>query len=129
MALFSITATLFISLNQPFSYTFNSFLFGTLQKEDKIRILRQRLAERDVQKSDTQSNTQLHLPQTNVNNTNSTLQQLGNQGKDGNLIVIQADHTTTSDFDSAICGGFSVSNCTRSSRASQSDIEFSESYL
>ncbi|CAO1348857.1 unnamed protein product [Diamesa tonsa] len=99
------------------------------QKEDKIRILRQRLAERDVQKSDTQSNTQLHLPQTNVNNTNSTIQQLGNQGKDGNLIVIQADHTTTSDFDSAICGGFSVSNCTRSSRASQSDIEFSESYL
>lgn len=48
------------------------------------------------------------------------------QGKES-LVVVQPDHTTTSDFDSAIGGGISI--YTRSSRASQSDIEFSESYL
>lgn len=48
------------------------------------------------------------------------------QGKDA-LIVIQPEPTTTSDFDSAIGGGLSI--LTRSSRASQSDADFSESYL
>lgn len=44
------------------------------------------------------------------------------QGKDA-LIVIQPEATTTSDFDSAIGGGLSIIT-----RASQSDVEFSESY-
>lgn len=44
------------------------------------------------------------------------------QGKDA-LIVIQAEATTISDFDSAIGGGLSIIT-----RASQSDVEFSESY-
>lgn len=48
------------------------------------------------------------------------------QGKDA-VVIIAADPTTASDFDSAIGGGFS--NMTRSSRASQSDMEFSGSYL
>jgi hypothetical protein len=60
--------------------------------------------------------------------TNANMAKLGiTQGKDS-LVIIQPDHTTTSDFDSAIGGGIS-SVYTRSSRASQSDIEFSESYL
>lgn len=94
------------------------------QKEDKIRILKQRLAERDQQKSDTQSGSQLQLSQQQTNGTMNSSNQLGlNQGKDGVQIILP-EPTTTSDFDSAFGNGFSISVCTRSS-----DIEFSESYL
>ncbi|XP_055682900.1 gamma-aminobutyric acid type B receptor subunit 1 [Lutzomyia longipalpis] len=87
------------------------------QKEEKIRILRQRLSERDSTKGQTQdSDTQGSVPTTAAIT----------QGKD-TLVVIQPDPTTSSDFDSAIGGGFSTQ--TRSSRASQSDMDFSESYL
>uniref|UniRef100_A0A1B0CTX3 G-protein coupled receptors family 3 profile domain-containing protein n=2 Tax=Lutzomyia longipalpis TaxID=7200 RepID=A0A1B0CTX3_LUTLO len=86
------------------------------QKEEKIRILRQRLSERDSTKGQTQdSDTQGSAPTTAAIT----------QGKD-TLVVIQPDPTTSSDFDSAIGGGFSTQ--TRSSRASQSDMDFSESY-
>lgn len=93
-------------------------LLDASQKEDKIRLLKQRLAERDQQKSDTQG-SQLQLSQQ----TNGTTNQL-NQGKDGVVQIILPDQTTTSDFDSAFGNGFSISVCTRSS-----DVEFSESYL
>lgn len=81
-------------------------------------MLRQRLVDRDAAKGTgaTNNDSQAVAPTTLAIT----------QGKDS-LIVIQADPTTTSDFDSAIGGGLSIN--TRSSRASQSDIEFSESYL
>lgn len=89
------------------------------QKEDKIRILKQRLVERDQQKGDAQSGSQLQLSQTN-----GTSNQLGlNQGRDGMVQIILPDPTST-EFDSAFGNGFSISVCTRSS-----DVEFSESYL
>lgn len=78
-------------------------------------MLRQRLVDRDAAKGAPNNDSQAVAPTTLAIT----------QGKDS-LIVIQADPTTTSDFDSAI-GGLSIN--TRSSRASQSDIEFSESYL
>lgn len=97
------------------------------QKEEKIRVLKQRLAERDQQKGDTQSSSQLQLSQqiTLINNGTS------NQGKPkvgeaaGLQIFIQPE-PTTSDFDSAYGNGYSVtiSACTRSS-----EVEFSEGYL
>lgn len=97
------------------------------QKEEKIRMLKQRLAERDQQKGDTQSSSQLQLSQQ-VSITNGTNQLgLNNQGKDGvGVIIIQPEQTTTSDFDSTFGNGFSfsISACTRST-----DVEFSESYL
>lgn len=97
--------------------------FPPSQKEDKIRILKQRLAERDQQKSDTQSGSQLQLSQTN--GTMNSSNQLGlNQGKDVGVQIILPEPTTTSDYDSAFGNGFSISACTRSS-----DVEFSESYL
>lgn len=89
------------------------------QKEDKIRILKQRLAERDQQKGDTQSSSQLQISQHQTNGGSLGL----NQGKDGVQIILP-EQTTTSDFDSAFGNGFSISVCTRST-----DIEFSESYL
>lgn len=98
------------------------------QKEEKIRILKQRLAERDQAKGDTQSSSQLQLSQqiTLINNGTSN-----NQGKEiieeaaGLQIIIQ-NEPTTSDFDSAYGNGYSVSisACTRSS-----EVEFSERYL
>lgn len=82
-------------------------------------MLRQRLAEREAAaKSNSgqtaQTETQL-IAATNLA-----------QGKDV-LVIIAPDPITASDFDSAIGGGLSI--MTRSSRASQSDMEFSESYL
>lgn len=94
------------------------FLFR-LQKEDKIRILQQRLREREqATKSSSgnvaaQSSNEIQLTAVAANAA---------QGKDA-LIVIQPEATTTSDFDSAIGGGLSIIT-----RASQSDAEFSESY-
>ncbi|XP_055710586.1 gamma-aminobutyric acid type B receptor subunit 1 isoform X1 [Phlebotomus papatasi] len=87
------------------------------QKEEKIRLLRQRLIERDSNKGQTQD--------TDIQGGAPTTTAI-TQGKD-TLVVIQPDPTTSSDFDSAIGGGFSTQ--TRSSRASQSDMDFSESYL
>ncbi|XP_051166888.1 gamma-aminobutyric acid type B receptor subunit 1 isoform X1 [Leptopilina boulardi] len=70
-------------------------------KEEKIRVLKQRLAEKDASKG-------------------------GSAGAKDSLIV--ADFVTgEGTSDSAIGGGISVH--TRSSRASASDFEFSESYL
>lgn len=75
-----------------------------------------RLTERDASKNGSgnaaQSSNEIQLTAATSNVA---------QGKDA-LIVIQAEATTTSDFDSAIGGGFSIMT-----RASQSD-EFSESY-
>lgn len=87
-------------------------------------MLRQRLIDRDAAKgvavtghtANDATNSQLAAP-TSLAIT---------QGKDS-LIVIQPDPATNSDFDSALGGGISI--YTRSSRASQSDFEFSESYL
>lgn len=88
------------------------------QKEDKIRILRQRLVEREQTTKTSsgnvaQSSDEIQLTAVAANAA---------QGKDA-LIVIQPEATTTSDFDSAIGGGLSIIT-----RASQSDVEFSESY-
>lgn len=72
------------------------------QKEDKIKLLKQKLVERDTLKGGG-----------------------GNIGKDS---LIVADFVTgEGTSDSAIGGGISVN--TRSSRASASDFELSESYL
>lgn len=94
-------------------------LVGIPQKEDKIRILRQRLVEREAATKTTssgnmaQSTNEIQLTAAAANAA---------QGKDA-LIIIQPEATTTSDFDSAIGGGLSIIT-----RCSQSDIEFSESY-
>lgn len=90
-----------------------------LQKEDKIRLLRQRLVERESTSknssgSATQQTTEIQIQ---VAPTNLA------QGKEA-LTVIQPEPTTTSDLDSAIGGGLSFVT-----RTSQSDVEFSESYL
>lgn len=106
--------------------SWNRFFFlhlfdSNLQKEDKIRLLRQRLVEREAAaKSNSGQTAQLTTETQLIAATNLA------QGKDA-LIIIAPDPITASDFDSAIGGGFSI--MTRSSRASQSDVEFSESYL
>ncbi|XP_068081779.1 gamma-aminobutyric acid type B receptor subunit 1 [Anabrus simplex] len=87
-------------------------------KEEKIRLLKQRLQERDAMKSGTAGATapqqQDTAPSTGLTFTKESL--------------IVADFLTgEGTSDSAIGGGTSV--YTRSSRASQSDIEFSEPYL
>lgn len=85
-------------------------------------MLRQRLVEREAAGISSNSG------QTAQMTTDTQLIAATNlaQGKDA-LIIIASDPITTSDLDSAIGGG--VSMITRSSRASQSDMEFSESYL
>lgn len=84
-------------------------------------MLRQRLVEREAAaKSNSGQTAQLATETQLIAATNLA------QGKDA-LIIIAPDPITASDFDSAIGGGLSV--MTRSSRASQSDVEFSESYL
>lgn len=97
-----------------------SFTYLLFQKEDKIRLLRQRLTERE-------SAAKGNSGQTAQATTETQLPAASNlaQGKDAPHI--QPDPITASDFDSAIGGGISI--ITRSSRASQSDFEFSESYL
>lgn len=91
--------------------------YDWLQKEEKIRLLRQRLAEREASNKNSSGNVE----NSDVNPTAITPNIA--QGKDA-LLIIQADPTITSDFDSAIGGGLSIVT-----RASQSDVEFSESYL
>lgn len=90
-----------------------------LQKEDKIRVLRQRLVERETTTKNGSGNVEQLTSDIHAAAITTNLA----QGKDA-LIVIQPDPTTTSDFDSAIGGGLSIIT-----RASQSDVEFSESYL
>lgn len=80
-------------------------------------MLRQRLVEREASTKNSSGNGE----HSDANPTAITPNIA--QGKDA-LIIIQADPTTTSDFDSAIGGGLSIVT-----RASQSDVEFSESYL
>lgn len=77
------------------------------QKEEKIRLLKQRLQEREQGKGGTLA------PSTIM------------QGKD--TLIVADFITDAGTSDSALGGGISV--YTRSSRASQSDIEFSDSYL
>lgn len=98
-----------------------------LQKEDKIRILRQRLTEREAAAKGNSGQTaqQVVAGETQLATATTATSNLA-QGKDA-LHIIQPDPITASDFDSAIGGGISI--VTRSSRASQSDFEFSESYL
>jgi hypothetical protein len=95
--------------------------FSNPQKEDKIRILKQRLAEREQKGGE--SGSQLQLSQTNGGALNSSTQLGLNQGKDSGVQIILPE-PITSDFDSAFGNGFSISVCTRSS-----EIEFSEGYL
>lgn len=100
---------------------FSSIFAVCFQKEDKIRMLRQRLTEREAAAKGNSGQTAQAATETQLT-TPSNLA----QGKDAPLII-QPDPITASDFDSAIGGGISI--ITRSSRASQSDFEFSESYL
>lgn len=93
-----------------------------MQKEDKIRLLRQRLAEREAAAKSNSGQTAQLTTETQLIAAKNLA-----QGKDGAIVIIAPDPITTSDFDSAIGGGLSI--MTRSSRASQSDMEFSESYL
>ena len=85
-------------------------------------MLRQRLIDRDATKGGNADGQQATAHTT----IGATASLAITQGKDA-LVIIQPEATTTSDFDSAIGGA--VSLYTRSSRASQSDFEFSESYL
>lgn len=82
------------------------FLF--VQKEEKIRLLKERLSEKEAGKGGT-----LLTPPTIT------------QGKE--TLIVADFITDAGTSDSAFGGGMSV--YTRSSRASQSDFEFSESYL
>lgn len=90
------------------------------QKEDRIRVLRQRLVEREEQTKPSSDNATAQ--QTNEIQLQVTTTHLA-QGKDA-IVVIQPEPTTTSDFDSAIGGGLSIVT-----RTSQSDCDLSESYL
>lgn len=88
--------------NVSFLHTRIAFFFPILQKEERIRVVKQKLAERDALKGEG-----------------------GNAAKDS---LIVADFVTgEGTSDSAIGGG--ISAYTRSSRASASDFEFSDSYL
>lgn len=115
------------------------FLLNLLQKEEKIRVLRQRLVERgDKPDAVTTTGTVAGASNANgngsggsTNNNNAPTNATSNsksvsisQGKEP-IIIIQPESTTASDFDSAIGGG--LSNYTRSSQ-SQSDVDLSESY-
>lgn len=77
-----------------------------LQKEEKIKLLKDRLAEKEAGKG-------------GVSPTPLT------QGKD--TLIVADFITDAGTSDSAFGGGISI--YTRSSRCSQSDIEFSDSYL
>lgn len=81
-----------------------------MQKEEKIKLLKERLAEKET--SGKGGNTLL-VPTAIT------------QGKD--TLIVADFITDAGTSDSAFGGGTSV--YTRSSRASQSDFEFSESYL
>lgn len=84
-----------------------------MQKEEKIRLLKTRLQEREA------AGLISKIPGGAL--TASAL----TQGKD--TLIVADFITDAGTSDSALGGGISV--YTRSSRASQSDIEFSESYL
>lgn len=96
-----------------FRYTFYrvyknpNFRIFYLQKEEKIKLLKDRLSEKEAGKG----GVFLTPP-------------IITQGKD-NMIV--ADFITDAGTSDSAFGG--ISFYTRSSRASQSDLEFSESYL
>jgi len=78
------------------------------QKEEKIQAIRQKLAERDALKG------------------TGTMSRC-RQGQTKQPFIIADYPTGEGTSDSAIGGGISV--CTKSSRASASDVEFSETYL
>lgn len=84
-------------------------------------MLRQRIVERDAAAKSNSGHTAQLTTEPQLTVTKNV-----GQGKDA-PVIIQPDPITASDFDSAIGGGLSI--VTRSSRASQSDFEFSESYL
>ncbi|XP_050307977.1 gamma-aminobutyric acid type B receptor subunit 1 [Anthonomus grandis grandis] len=83
------------------------------QKEDKIRLLRERIQEKE-------KNQNINRVKIVSPNTTTIM-----QGKD--TLIVADFITDAGTSDSALGGG--VSTYTRSSRYSQSDIEFSESYL
>lgn len=88
------------------------------QKEEKIRLLKERLAEKEMGGGGGNKGGSTYLsPPINIT-----------QGKESPATLIVADFITDAGTsDSAFGGG--ISGYTRSSRASQSDFEFSESYL
>lgn len=90
-------------------------------------MLRQRFAEREAIKGSSGQTITTTIQNASDAQKIAPTSLAITQGKTNTLQVIQPDPTTTSDFDSAYGGG--VSSYTRSSRASQSDFEFSESYL
>lgn len=98
-------------------FLFHLNCWNRTQKEDKIRILRQRLVEREAATKPSSGN----MAQS-TNEIQLTAVAANTAGKDA-LFLIQPEATTTSDFDSAIGGGLSIMT-----RYSQSDAEFSESY-
>lgn len=81
------------------------------QKEEKIRLLKERLAEKEM---GSKGGTYLSPP-------------IITQGKESAMLIVADFITDAGTSDSAFGGG--ISGYTRSSRASQSDFEFSESYL
>lgn len=76
------------------------------QKEEKIQTIKQKLAERDALKGTGTSRR---------------------QGQPKQSFIVADYPTGEGTSDSAIGGGISI--CTKSSRASASDVEFSETYL
>lgn len=89
-----------------FLFSFYGFYF-VFQKEEKIQAIKQKLAERDALKGTT------------------TTSRCRSQPKQSFIVADYPTGEGTSD--SAIGGGISI--CTKSSRASASDVEFSETYL
>lgn len=84
------------------------FLICIFQKEEKIQVIKQKLAERDALKG---------------TGTTSRCR----QGQPKQSFIVTDYPTGEGTSDSAIGGGISI--CTKSSRASASDVEFSETYL
>lgn len=87
-----------------------TYLHFYFQKEEKIRLLKQRLAERDTGKAGLDGKP-------------------GDGGPASNILTVNRDTLIVADFITGEGTSDSAYGHTRSSRASASDFEFSESYL
>lgn len=103
----------------------------TLQKEEKIRSLKQKIAEKEVGKTQPTTTTTLptQQPITQGNMTLSVAITADPHTLTSDYATMTSDYATmTSEFASELDSTFGVAR-TRSSRCSQSDAELSESYL
>ncbi|XP_044727880.1 gamma-aminobutyric acid type B receptor subunit 1 isoform X2 [Chrysoperla carnea] len=101
-------------------------------KEEKIRLLKMRLAERDAMKMSSGGVITSTSGSVGVVGGTTTITtggtQIMTQGSKEHMLIV-ADFITDAGTSDSAFGGGTTSCYTRSSRASQSDFEFSESYL